>query len=181
MIFEEKHIPLKDGRTALLRTPCVEDAANLLHFIRQASGETEFLARSPEDWTITTEQEEAWVTRLRSDPNTLEITCFVDGVIAGNCELRFFTGAKTAHRAAVAISILKEYWGLGIGSAMFVEMIAAAKAHGTEILELEFIEGNDRAQRLYEKFGFRILSHRPNVYRWKDGTYHGEFYMQKAL
>ena len=26
-------------------------------------------------------------------------------------------------------------------------------------MELEFIEGNDRARRLYEKFGFRKVAH----------------------
>lgn len=47
-------------------------------------------------------------------------------------------GMKTSHRAAIAI--LKEFWNLGIGSAMFEELIAAAKMRGTEIMELEFID-----------------------------------------
>ena len=60
-------------------------------------------------------------------------------------------------------------------------VIAAARAHGTEILELDFIEGNTRAQRLYEKMGFAIVGFKRNAFKLKDGTYLGEFSMQKLL
>lgn len=61
------------------------------------------------------------------------------------------------------------------------ELVAAAQKRGTEIMELEFIEGNERAQRLYEKFGFRVVSERPNAFKLKDGTHLSEIYMQKYL
>lgn len=181
MIFTEKQIKLKDGRTAALKSPCVEDAQKMLNFIKKACGETNFLLRYPEEWNISVEQEEAWVKRIRTSPDTLGITCYVDGQAAGNCEISFMGGIKTSHRASVAIALLKDYWNLGIGSAMFEELIAAAKARGTEIMELEFIEGNDRARHLYEKYGFKVVSEKPNAFKLKDGTYLKEFYMQKYL
>lgn len=64
---------------------------------------------------------------------------------------------------------------------MFEELVAAAQNRGTEIMELEFIEGSERAKHLYEKFGFRIVSERPNAFKLKDGTYLREIYMQKYL
>lgn len=181
MLFDEKQIILKDGRTAVLRSPRVEDAEKLLNYITKSCGETEYLARYPEEWNTTVEQEEAWVNRLRSSADTLGITCYVDGEVAGNCEISFRGGMKVSHRATIAIAILKDYWNLGIGSAMFEELVSAAQNRGTEIMELEFIEGNDRARRLYEKFGFRIVSQKPNAFRLKDGTYRSEVYMQKYL
>ncbi len=48
-------------------------------------------------------------------------------------------------------------------------------------MELEFIEGNDRARYLYEKCGFHVVCEKPNAYKLKDGTYRSEFYMQKYL
>lgn len=181
MIFEEKKITLKDGRIAILKSPCVEDAEKMLNCIRQSSGETDFLNRYPEEWNISVEQEEAWVSSLRSSSDTLGIACYVDGEVAGSCEIRFRGGIKTAHRANIGISILKDYWNLGIGSAMFEELVVAAQNRGTEIMELEFIEGNERAKHLYEKFGFRVVSERPNAFKLKDGTYRSEIYMQKYL
>ena len=126
MIFEAKEITLKNGKTAILKTPCVEDAEKMLNYIKKACGETDFLARYPEEWNISVEQEEAWVNRLRSSPDTLGTTCYVDGEVAGNCEISFRDGMKTSHRATIAIAILKDYWNLGIGSAMFEELVAAA-------------------------------------------------------
>lgn len=181
MIFEEKKITLKNGKTAVLKSPYITDAEKMLNYIKKACGETDFLARYPEEWNITVEQEESWVTRMRSAPNTLGITCYVDNEVAGNCEINFKEGIKTSHRAIVAIAILKDYWNLGIGSSMLEELVAAAQKRGTEIIELEFVEGNERAKHLYEKFGFRITSEKPNAFKLKDGTYLKEIYMQKYL
>ena len=181
MIFEKKTITLKNGHTAILRNPSPEDAKELLGCIIQACGETDHLARYPEEWNMTVEQEEAWIQRINDSASTLSILCQVDDEIAGSCEIRFLGGIKTGHRATLAISLLQKFWGLGIGTAMFVELLEAAKSHGTEILELEFVEGNQRAQKLYEKFGFKVISERPNMHKLKDGSYRKEIYMQKYL
>lgn len=181
MIFEEKKIVLKDGRMAVLKSPCACDAEKLLNYIKKACGETEYLLRYPEEWNISVAQEEEWVNHIRNSSHILGITCYVDGEVAGNCDITFRGGMKTSHRATVGIAILKEYWNLGIGSHMFHELIAAAKDWGTEIMELEFIEGNDRAKHLYEKFGFRVVCEKPNAFKLKDGTRVSEFYMQKYL
>ncbi len=183
MIFEPKTIKLKNGQTAVLKTPETADAEQLLYCIRTASGETPFLSRTAEDWEQTTvESEEKWIRNNRESENDYVITCYVDGVAVGSCEISFFSKGKSAHRAGLGISIIKEYWNLGIGSAMFKELMQLAKEHaGTEIVELEFVEGNDRAQALYEKFGFKIMATKPNAYKLKDGTYQNVCYMQKYL
>lgn len=181
MILEEKKIVLKNGKTAILATPNVKDAEKMLNHIKQSCAETDYLTRYPEEWTIGVEQEEEWINRLREAPNALTITCYIDGEVAGNCEINFKSGIKLSHRASIGISITKKYWNLGIGTAMFEEMMALARQKGTEIVELEFIEGNERAKHLYEKFGFRIVAEKPNAFKLKDGTYLKEFFMQKYL
>ncbi len=67
------------------------------------------------------EKEETWVKRLLAAPDTLAITYYVVGDVAVNCEIAFRGGRKTSHRATIAIVIRKEFWNLGIGSAMFEE------------------------------------------------------------
>ena len=183
MIFDEKKITLKDGTIAILKTPDIEDAEMLLNSIKTASNETEFLSRIIEDWeTVTVESEEKFINNVRESRNTLFIACYADGVIAGNCDITFKTGSKTSHIATVGIALQKKYWNIGIGSAMFNELIKAAKNHeGTEIVDLEMVEGNDRAKALYEKFGFQTKSLKPNFFKLKDGTYQNLVYMQKYL
>lgn len=183
MIFEQKKILLKNGMEAILKTPEIYDAETLLNSIKTASGETEFLSRTDEDWeSVTVENEEKFIHNVRESRNTLFIACYVDGVIAGNCDITFKTGSKTSHRATVGIALQKKYWNIGIGSAMFKELIKAAEEHdGTEIVDLEFIEGNTRAKALYEKFGFEVVAAEPKIFKLKDGTYQNLVYMQKYL
>ena len=182
MKFENKEINLKDGRIAILRNPLISDAEQLIKHLQITCGETDFLTHYPEEYdAMTVEGEEKWVKSSVDSPNVLNICCEVDGYIAGTCHIRFGDKIKTRHRASVGISIEKLFWDLGIGSAMFTELIAAAKARGTDIMELEFVEGNSRARHLYEKFGFSVVSEKPNAFKLKDGTYLREFYMQKHL
>ncbi len=183
MIFEQKSIELKNGQKAILKTPEIEDAQMLLDCIRTTSGETPFLSRSAEDWNKTTvESEEKWIKANRESENDYVITCYIDNTAVGSCEISFSAGSKTSHRAGLGISIIKKYWNLGIGSAMFKELIQLAKEHeGCEIVELEFVEGNDRAQALYEKFGFKIMATKPNAFKCKDGTYQNLCYMQNYI
>ena len=65
---------------------------------------------------------------------------------------------------------------------MFEEMIQIAeKRDGVCQIELDFIEGNTRARRLYEKMGFRITGVKPDAIRLKDGTLVNEYMMLKRL
>ena len=182
MIFRETTFQLKDGRNAVLRSPCESDAEEMLGYIVRASGETDFLVHYPEEYSgMSVVREEKWINARISSPYALPICCVLEGKIVGMCELRFNSAIKASHRVSLAITVQKAYWSLGIGSFMFEEMIAAASRRGAEIMELEFVEGNDRARRLYEKFGFRVVSEKPNAFKLKDGRYLGEFYMQKYL
>lgn len=71
----------------------------------------------------------------------------------------------------MGIAILREYWNQGVGTAFFLKMIKIAEEDGGIIqLELDFLEGNGKAQALYEKMGFRITGVKPDACRLEDGT-----------
>ena len=182
MKFDAKTITLKDGRSAVLRLPTASDAEDMLNYLIETAGETEFLLAYPEERQgMTVEQEAAFIQRMTQGENCLFLVCEVEGRVAGCCQVDFQTRMKTAHRGTVAIGLRKAYWGLGIGTAMFREMIDASRRRGLMILELEFIEGNTRARALYEKMGFRIVGLRPDGIRLRDGTLCNEYLMQLRL
>ena len=182
MQFEAKTITLKDGRSAVLRLPTASDAEDMLNYLIETAGETEFLLAYPEERQgMTVEKEAAFIERMAQDENCLFLVCEVEGRVAGCCQVDFQTRMKTAHRGTVAIGLRKAYWGLGIGTAMFRELIDASRRRGLMILELEFIEGNTRARALYEKMGFRIVGLRPDGIRLRDGTLCNEYLMQLRL
>lgn len=183
MFFAPKEITLKDGRTAILRSPVAEDAQGLLDYLHQISAETDFVLRYPEECSqYTLEKEKEIIEWWSTSADEFTLTCFVDGKIAGNCNLHFDQKIKTRHRAQVAIALVKEFWGLGIGTKMFEEMIRVCEAReGVLQIELDFIEGNSRARGLYEKMGFRIVGVRPNAIRLKDGTLLNEYSMIREI
>ena len=183
MEFEPKTIRLKDGREALLRCPEEEDVPGMLEYLSVTAAETDFLMRYPEECgRYTPDGERALFERMKTSPDDLMLACLVEGKVAGSCQLMMNSRLKTRHRASVAIAQRKEFWNLGIGSAMFEEMIRIAKERPClRQLELEFIEGNSRARALYEKFGFRIAGVHPDAIRLKDGTMLAEYLMIKSL
>ena len=182
MKYETKSITLKDGRQALLRAPCAGDAAEMVAYLQKACGETDYLARYPEEMEYTVKGETPYLQNTLEDPNSLMIVCTVEGKIAGNCQIIFMNSMKTRHRAAVMIGLLKEYWGVGIGTALFAEMIETARQReGVCQLELEMIEGNERAFALYRKMGFEVMGEHPDAFRLKDGSSRKAIFMRKPL
>ena len=183
MQIQDVLFPLRDGRTALLRSPREEDVPGTLQYLVQSAGETEFIVRYPEECgKHTPEGEKALFARKNASPTEAMLVCLVDGKVAGTCEIQFYTSIKTRHRAVVAIALLREFWGLGIGTRMFQELIAfaAARPQVTQ-MELQFVEGNDRARHLYEKMGFRIAGIHPNAFRLKDGSFRNEYLMIRSM
>lgn len=181
MYFTPKEIQLKDGRTALLRAPLPSDAEAALEFMKITAEETPFLLRSPEECTLTLDDEIKFLARFPADPNAAMILCFVDGVLAGNCQVVRKNKVKNRHRASIGIALKQQFWGLGIGTALFEEMIAIAEGWGLMQLELEVIEGNDRAMGLYRKMGFETVSFVPNAIRMPDGSYAKEYLMIRPV
>ena len=181
MNFAEKEITLKSGKKAILRSPVPEDAEAFLAFFAQAVSETPFLLRSPEEPAMTVDAEKEWIDGILQSNEQVAILCLVDGVIAANCVVSYSPRPKIRHRGRIGISVLQEYWGNHIGTVLFEEMISIAKEWGLSQLELEFIDGNDRARGLYEKMGFRIFGDIPNAIRQSDGSLHSEFLMMRAL
>lgn len=183
MIIDSFEFILKDGRTATVRSPKEEDCQAMLDYLVQSADETEFIIRYPEECGIyTVEKEKAQFERINQSDNEAMLVCFVDGKIAGNCNIMWRKFLKVKHRANVAIVLLKEYWNLGIGTRLFQELLRIAENNQDLIqIELDFIEGNTRARALYEKMGFRITGMKPNAIRLKDGTLLHEYIMIREI
>ena len=183
MIISDIEFKLKDGRTAVIRSPKDEDIPGMLEYLYISAGETEFILRYPEECSkYTAEGEKALFDRVNKADNEAMLVCLVDKKLVGNCQIAWSNGLKTKHRASVAIALLSKYWNQGIGTRLFQELIRIAEENMELIqIELEFIEGNSRARALYEKMGFRITGIKPNAVRLKDGTLLNEYCMIREI
>lgn len=182
MELQPKEVFLRDGRRCVLRSVGPEDAAALLHSLRQAFGETPFLLRAPEE-VVKTEEEEADFLRTRlADPRALLAAAFVDGRLAGNAGIECVADClRCRHRAEFGISVLREFWGLGLGTALLCACVDAARKANYEQVELEVVAGNSRARALYEKHGFVLYGTREHAMRYQDGSYAAEHLMLLRL
>lgn len=169
MLYTEKRVTLKDGQEAVLRAPRETDAEALTGYLVKRAEETDFMLRDPDECG-TPEETAASIRGINASPINMMIVCEVGGAIAGCCELHRLNLRKTFHRAELSAGTLKAYWGLGIGTSLFREMIDVARASGITQLELAVFEGNERAMGLYRKLGFEVVAVRPNCVHWKDGS-----------
>lgn len=182
MNMEQRTFALKDGRTLTLRGAAIEDAQELINFLKTIFGETPFLLRGPDEVKLTLEQEEAFLTKKIDNPRSLMIIAEVDGELAGNCEFDIVsTSSRLMHRCSLGIALKSKYWGFGIGTIMFEALLDEAKKCGFEQAELEVFGKNERAIGLYTKLGFTVCGRVPDAAKYADGTYDELVHMVKKL
>jgi RimJ/RimL family protein N-acetyltransferase len=101
--------------------------------------------------------EERFIERMRDASNSLMLLAEVDGRVVG---VLTFEGGQTPriqHTGEFGISILQEYWGIGIGRQLVAALIEWARGTGIiRKINLRVHVSNLRAIRLYEGFGFKV-------------------------
>lgn len=181
MEFEEKTFALKNGQQALLRRLQPADAEKMLEFLWEASQESDFLLRYPEENIMGISEEVQFLEGICQSDNKIMLACVIDGSVAGNISLRGNDYRKLRHRAELALAVRKNYWRLGIGRTMLTEAIGLARNLGLKYLELDYIDGNARAKGLYESLGFQEIARIPQAYCQPDGTFADAILMRKCL
>ena len=182
MVFEEKSMKDKLGRSVVFRNARPEDAGDLIKYLKVTSAETPYLIREPEEITITKPEEEQFIQDKIDAERELMLVAFMDGKHIGNCSLMSIAPYKRyCHRCEVAIALYKEYCGLGIGKAMLQIVLELAKNVGYEQAELEVMTENKDAIYLYEKLGFEKHGTFPDNMKFADGSYMDAYWMMKKL
>ena len=182
MRFPEKEITLKDGRKCILRPTSPDLAEEMIEYLKVTSGETPFLLRYPDEVNYTPEGEKEILGRLLDAPDSAMLVAVVDGKVAGNSAINSIgTKRKICHRCSLAIALYKEYWNLGIGTAMIGYLTELAKQIGYRQIDLEVVAENTQAQALYRKCDFTESGRRINALRFDDGSFHDEILMYKSL
>ena len=176
MIFTEKTITLKDGRNCILKPPVPEKAEEMISYLKQIAGETQFMSRYPDEIRKEAEDERAFLNRTLEDPKAVMIVAEADGKVVGSCSV--FSNQekrKIRHRCSMGIGLLEEYCEQGLGTAMLNMLIEMAKQMGYELMELIVVADNTRAQGLYQSGRYY------HGMKFDDGSYHDEILMYKEL
>ena len=173
---------LKNGKPCLLRSAEPEDARQMIAYMKIMLGETPYLLRSPEEFDYTPEEEAEVLRRRRDDPRALMLLAQVDGDIVAAGDIQpMGMRRRTLHRATLGLSVRRDYWQLGIGSAILERLIGHAAQSAFEQIELEVVSTNRRAIGLYIKYGFQVYGARPHGLKYADGSYADDYLMCRRL
>lgn len=182
MIYPAETLILRDGRNCVLRSVEPEDAGNMLRYMKIMLGETPFLLRTPEEFNYTEEEEAAILLRRKEDPRCLMLAVVLDGEIVACADVQSHgSKSRVLHRAELGISVRKDFWRLGIGSALMERLLHFAAGAGYEQVELTVETKNRRAVALYHRFGFTVYGTRPHGMKYPDGTYDNDYLMVRML
>lgn len=145
------------------------DAYEVLELLKSAGGQTDNLSFGAEGLGYTVEAEESYIASLENSADGIILVARVDGRIVGDATLNR-NPRRMNHRGEFGVSVLREYWGRGVGTALTAAVLEYARDNGYELIDLQVRSDNQRAIRLYEKFGFRELCTYPG-YMKHQGCY----------
>ena len=175
-------IKLKDGMECRLRNAAEADGQALLDLFRLTHGETDFLRSYPDEKVYDAVRESDVLKEKSESENEIEMLAEVDGRIVGSAGISAVGSKyKVRHRAEFGISVVKDFWGLGIGRALTAACIECARKAGYVQLELNVVAENERAAEMYKKFGFVEFGRNPKAFNSRVSGYHEVIYMRLEL
>lgn len=136
----------------------------LEHFLYEAIFVPEGIEPPPKT-IITTPELQVYVERFGELKDDLGLVAEVDGNIVGAVWVRIMNdyGHIDDETPSLAISLYKEYRGIGIGTAMMKEILALLKAQEYKQVSLSVQKAN-YATKMYLNIGFEIVMENEEEY-----------------
>jgi len=158
----------RDDRRITIRTLKRNDILALTNFANTLSREKETnpnLGIVSLDKRVTQKEELEFLDRIisgRRAKEEISLAAFDGERMVGHCHLSRRKQRDVRHTGVFGISVIEGYREVGIGSRLAAEVLGQAPKMGVWVVELEVMDINDVAIRLYEKIGFRRAGIIPN-------------------
>ncbi len=152
----ETEVWIKNGKRLQISRTVPEDAAAVIEFVNQIAGESDNLTFGKGEFLKTIEQEKQYFSDLQKSKNSVFIVGKVENQVVSVADLSAPEKKRLQHAGDIGISVLKEFWHLGIGTAMMHYLIAWA-THTKIIrkIDLSVRISNPHAIALYKNLGFK--------------------------
>ena len=177
-----KMVLLAGGVELLVRNAVASDVRALRETMQRTHAQTDYLLSYPDEQSVDDEQEARSLVETERSDNEVELVAVVDGKIVGSAGVAAVGGRrKVVHRARFGISVLEEYWGMGISRMLTDASIECARQAGYTQLELEVVADNERALSLYRRAGFEAYGRNPRGYHSTSVGYQELVHMRLEL
>lgn len=167
---------IKDKKI-IVRSPVLEDAEELIKYVLKINEETTFLLREPDEFNISIEEEEKFISHQIDSEENLFLIAEISGEIIGTCHLTGSKMKRAKHKLDIGIALEKRYWGLGLGKKLMKIAIDWAKSNGISKITLKVDTSNVRAINLYQKIGFEVEGRLLKDKLMDDGSYRNAYLM----
>lgn len=171
----------KNNYKVIIRNGEITDAPLLINLMKKLDSETTFLIREQDEFSLTIEQEEGFISKNIDSPVNLFLVAQIDNKIVGTCGVVGNTRKRKRHEVSVGIAIAKKYWGIGIGFKLMETAIMWSKSNQVTRIFLHVDTTNERAIYLYKKVGFKIEGTMKNNKKMADNSYRDGYYMALHL
>ena len=177
MEFEKKSIYNQEMENMKInyREALAADAKALLEHLHTDGGETDNLSFGKDDFNISPEKEAKFIDRFARSEKDLMLVAELDGIIVANAIVEREKIKRFSHRAEISLTVLKEYWGRGIGSRLMEMMLDFCKKSGVHSVSLYARADNFGAISLYKKFGFETVGVYKDYFLIKNETFDAVF------
>lgn len=144
-----------ENKRVIIRPATIDDAEALIDYMNVIGGESDFLTFGPKELNITLDAEKSILEGFINKDNSIFIVAALDRKIIGSLSFRGDAKKRLAHAGEFGVSVLKEYWGKGIGKELIRYLIDwAQETKVIRKINLRTRIDNERAIRLYKKLGF---------------------------
>lgn len=139
----------------VIREAIPDDGEKILPVLKKIGSETPFLIMDDKGLEMTTDAMRENLANLYESKNNLLMVALANNEIVGTASVKASSKKRMEHIGEIGISILKDYWGFGLGSLMMEELVLwAQEGQVIRRLELTVQDRNQRAIHMYEKIGF---------------------------
>jgi ribosomal protein S18 acetylase RimI-like enzyme len=166
-----------NGLRYIIRSAMEKNAKSLSEVRVQIDGETENMDREQGEAYI---DESGFKQVIKEDTeraNNLFLVAEVNGKIVGFCRCEGNQLKRSSHKVEFGVCVLKDYWGYGIGKSFLEESIQWADTSGIQKISLNVLETNDKAIKLYQKYGFEVEGTLKNDKLLSDGNFYSTILM----
>jgi RimJ/RimL family protein N-acetyltransferase len=173
--FRERRLyRTKDGQWVTLRPARENDAPEITKRMARVVKEGVYLEEDLD--TMPTGEEHRKEIRSIQNDDGMYTVAEVNGKIAGVAILKRGSMEMSRHTAKFRTWLAPGFRGMGLGKKLMEYTIVWAEANGLEKINLDVFSNNQRAIKLYQKYGFRKEGHLRKQYVLK-GKYVDEIFM----
>jgi RimJ/RimL family protein N-acetyltransferase len=174
----EEFFSLKNGTIVHIREARVEDAERLHTFYKAVTAETEFLITKPNE-VFSVMEERGLIRIYQSSYNRLYLVAFHGPEVIATLKIAGGRRKRLSHSGELSIAVRKKYWGQGLGRRLMELGLDWAK-DVLKRVELNVVDSNERAIKLYESMGFQVEGVKRKAVNLQDG-FHDVYMMAKIF